>query len=446
MSRLVPPGLAKGLLCLALLLTGAARCAADLPPADCVLLLRQARLAEAAGDGEKARELLDSAVEKHPEELLPLVARWQFLRRAGGTAEEVRRLRELIGRHLADLSKPLAIGTIKFLIDELEPEPAVIESLLRHVDERLVPEPEEPDYLELRYVLQLRLNREREARESLRRLRAVSDSEPLRWRAFALDQRLGNWPEVLAFLRQEVSTPDPSQFVRGLYLEALIRQGEFDEASEELAKIAAAETEDASVTFLQILDTAAWAFHDQGRSEEARRTWERLASLSPDDVAARKVLYHLYGAGQEVGVGEELAATEDPSVLLEAGTEYLAAGDPQRALPFLQSAAEQLGDSEAAWFNAGLAAYQLERWEAAARSFERAADLNPERAATRFNLAMALFGLERCGEAVPHFIKSLELEPERHAAHYYLGSCYEALGKAAEAGEQMQLYRAKKPG
>lgn len=159
------------------------------------------------------------------------------------------------------------------------------------------------------------------------------------------------------------------------------------------------------------------------------------------------MLLHLYATEEERGeyaaaVSESWEEEVDPQKLLDEGTQRLAAGDAEGALDLLARAAPRFPNLEAPWFNLGMAAYRLERWEQAAKALGRAVELNPERAAAHFFRGVSLMHLERCGEAVDALERGVGLDPERTASHYYLMHCYRDLGRAEDAERHRRLYEA----
>ena len=113
------------------------------------------------------------------------------------------------------------------------------------------------------------------------------------------------------------------------------------------------------------------------------------------------------------------------------------------AFDLLQRAAAALPDSELAWFNLGHAADRLQRYEVAARAFERAARINPKRMESTINRVAALVNLERCEEAIALARAILEQSPEQKSLYYYLYRCYSILKDTEAAKGALERYEAK---
>jgi tetratricopeptide (TPR) repeat protein len=253
-----------------------------------------------------------------------------------------------------------------------------------------------------------------------------------------------------------LQVPGAPESLRELYVTTLARLGRFDEMSAQLDRLApgAAADENAIARYLNLLIEAGWALRDAGRDAEAEALFRRALALDPSSASARQVLLHLYGsaeerAAHETAVAERRALEEDPQALYEEGSQLLAAGDPATARDLLARAAPGLEGTrfaEAAWYNLGLAAFKLEQWPAAAEAFGEAVRLHPTRADAQFQLGYALHRAERCAEAIAPLEAALELAPGRNETHYFLAACHSALGDAAAAARESELYRRGKSG
>jgi tetratricopeptide (TPR) repeat protein len=179
--------------------------------------------------------------------------------------------------------------------------------------------------------------------------------------------------------------------------------------------------------------------------ERSEAIWRTLLRANPDDLEARRVVANLFSNDQErleqaEIVDQKLAEIDDPNELLNEGTNYLAAGDNERAFELLSRAATMHSGSEAVWFNLGLAADRLERWPTAIDAYREAYKLNQTRPETQLQLAAALVEIGDCAEAIPFFESGLVLDPEKTAAYYYLAGCYKVMGRAEDAAQAMAEY------
>lgn len=146
-----------------------------------------------------------------------------------------------------------------------------------------------------------------------------------------------------------------------------------------------------------------------GRSEQAEAVYGGLASRRPDDA---DVLIGLGYAQLEQGRREDAARSLQKAIEVEPG---------------YWQAYSALGS-----FN-----FRLGRAEDAVGAYRRAAELAPGNASVFSNLGAALLLAVRLEDAAAAFEKSLDIEPSR-AAHTNLGSLYYFLGRFPEAVGQYE--------
>ena len=156
---------------------------------------------------------------------------------------------------------------------------------------------------------------------------------------------------------------------------------------------------------------------DSGRSEQAEAVYGGLASRRPDDA---DVLIGLGYAQLEQGRREDAARSLQKAIEVEPGywQAYTALGN----------------------FN-----FRLGRAEDAVGAYRRAAELAPGNASVFSNLGAALLLAVRLEDAAAAFEKSLAIEPSR-AAHTNLGSMYYFLGRFPEAVRQYESAERIAPG
>ncbi len=441
----------------ALLLAAAAPLAASLgpggsaalPPPECVRLLRQARIAEGKGELDEAMALLARAAEAFPQEVLPLEALLRLHEERGLAAEVAAELRERLVARLLDPSTPLPAGTASFLVESLEGQPALLGALATRLERRSADDPDRK-LLEVLAVAQGKLGLELEARRTLGRLIELEPSYAAVAMALKIDLEHERWHEALALLEPLLDHPQHGEAWHSVHLELLARTGQTERVRAQLERLdrQGKQAVLSSDGHRSLLKEVAWNLYDAGETEMAELLWRRLLAEDAEDLEAQRVVAHLFGSEEERRAGAEqvdrqLAGDLEPAVLLDEGTSYLAAGDAARAYDLLARAAPGLGDDEAAWFNLGLAAKQLERWAEAAEAFARAVALNEARPETHAHLGTVLRELGRCGEAVAHMRRALQLDPDRTATWYYLAKCYEALGETGRAAEAMAEYRGR---
>lgn len=441
---------------------------ASLPPAECVRLLRAARIAGMKGDPAAELARLREAVETFPDEIIPLNALLEFHRRQPLPEAEHRRLRELLLARLGDPGLMVPPG----VLEQLARDPGADEETLQAMAQSVAAgvgagaDPD-PRLLAVLAELQQRLGRDEAAFDTWRRLWRASGSELAVAKLLALGPKLERWPEVIELLHALIERGAPG--LRRFYVLALADAGRFDEALAQIDVAVAEEgSEMAGVELPQIgaaaggnlvagdrpgagtemaglLTEVAWSLRDAGRDQEAERLFRRALALAPDDPELLAVLLHLYGTEEQRQAQTDVLAQRwkketNPRALLDEGTQRLAAGDAAGALDLLARAAPEYPDLEAPWYNLGIAAFKLREWATAEGAYRRAAEINPARADSFYFRGVALTYLERCGEATAALERALELDPGRRDAHYHLAACYRKLGDPNAADRHRRLY------
>lgn len=425
--------------------------ATGVPPAECVRLLREARIAHMRDDTETELARLRTATTEFPEELVPIYALLTFDHEHGLPEEEHRRFRERFQRRLGDHDRPLPPS----LLQQVARDPRTDEELVRRitdsVTERLEASADESEeLLALLAQLQRRLGRRRDAAATLERLWEQTGAVVNATELLTLELQLERWSRALEVIE---GTDELQRAWWPMHVQLLAETGRLDEALEVLDRRAAGAEGGAveSRLILRALRGLAWSFRDAGRDEQAEALFRRALRRSPGDADLESVLLHLYASAEEreahaAEVARSRAEETDPRALLDEGTQLLAAGNAEDAFGLLERAAPHLPRLEPLWFNLGMAAYRLERWPRVAEALGRAAMLNPDRAASFFFRGIALTNLERCDEAVEALERALELDPDRTQSHYYLSTCYRALGRPAEAERHRKLYAEESAG
>jgi tetratricopeptide (TPR) repeat protein len=95
-------------------------------------------------------------------------------------------------------------------------------------------------------------------------------------------------------------------------------------------------------------------------------------------------------------------------------------------------------DNLMAELNLGESAYQKGRTSDAIRRFERALQIDPDRASVHSSLGVALLEKGRAEESLAHLQTAIQLDPHDADAHYNLGNTFLAMGRAREALAQYQ--------
>lgn len=424
--------------------------AADLPPADCVRLLRRARIEQMSQDPARALVTLREAVEAFPDELIPLSALLEHHLRYGAEGNEVTKLRELLAARLADAQRQVPTGTLQYLMRAPAAEADDLALVLGAVMRRLESAPDDLDLLKAKAVLHERLGQVDEAHGTLRRMLEIRATPELHARCLAADRESESWDEAVSHLRELVRMDPESPYLRMSYVEALAKVGAYDELVQQLDRLVGRLDVldlEARSTLRDVLLQAAWNLRDLGADDKAEAVFRRLLSVNPDDAAARQAVLYLYSDEEERRAHEaslklKWEGETDPQSLLSEGTRLFISGDVAAAFAMLQRAAAALPDSEIASFNCGLAAMRLERWSEAADAFERAITLNPGRADSLLNRGIALVHLERWADAIGPLDRALALQADPIQAHYHLYQCHQALGNLEQAQAHLARYNA----
>jgi len=95
-------------------------------------------------------------------------------------------------------------------------------------------------------------------------------------------------------------------------------------------------------------------------------------------------------------------------------------------------------DNLMAELNLGESAYQQGRTSDAIRRFERALQIDPDRASVHSSLGVALLEKGRAVESLAHLQTAIVLDPHDADAHYNLGNTFLAMGRSREAVAQYQ--------
>jgi tetratricopeptide (TPR) repeat protein len=441
---------ASGALLLVLLATFQA---AELPPADCVRLLRRARVEQMGQDPSKALATLREAVEKFPHEVIPVSALLEHLTQHGAAPDELSKLRQLLAARLADGEHPVPTGTLQYLMQVPDAQAEDLAPVLAAVVRRLESAPQDLELLEAQAVLNDRLGNTKEVQATLRKMLAIRPTPELHGQCLLVDRETGEWAEAVGHLRELVRMDPESPYLRMGYIEGLAKVGDYDELVRQLDHVTGRlDVLDvvARSTLYDVLLQAAWNLRDLGANDKAEAVFRRLLALDPNDADARQAVLYLYSneeerRAHEASLKQKWEQESEPGALLEEGTRLFISGDVEAGFAMLQRAFAALPGSEVASVNYGLAAVRLERWPEAAEAFERAVKLNPDRAESLFHRGLALVRLQRFSEAIELLDRALVLQPDLFQAHFLLYQCHASLGNADKAQEHLARYKAAAP-
>lgn len=163
----------------------------------------------------------------------------------------------------------------------------------------------------------------------------------------------------------------------------------------------------------------------QGKIDEALAEYNHVAlSLTTSSMfdSAKVVTLHMLDL-----------APKNPSALVRAGETLLAAGLPAEALETLEDALEKQPRNAVGIWLRGLALYLLERYEEAAKQFQRALKLDPTLYKARIKLASALHHLKKFPAALEVLDEALTQRPGDSDAITEKVNVLSALDRDAEA-------------
>jgi tetratricopeptide (TPR) repeat protein len=418
----------------------------ELPPAACVRLLREARIAAEQGNPAGELELLRRAARDFPKEILPALALLEYPDRAKLDAKELRSTRAVVLDRLADPGSPLPYSILGRIADDAASSLGDRAALRNVLLARLARTPADPDLLEALARVLARLP-DREAEYAVvGRLDAARPSASTAWRRAGLAEDLGRSGEALEIYRDIRARYGDSPVLGealGKSLAALLR---LDEAKREAGLLEADPAGKAAAGRVSV--ARAWALWDAGRDLEAQEAFRDATRADPGNDEAGEALRTLFATADEraalaASEAGRLEGVHEPAALFEAGTMLLLAGDAAAAAGLLRRAVEASPQLEMAWFDLGVAALRLDRWDEARKAFERAGALKPDRPETFLYLGEALLKLGRFSDAVAPLRRALALRPAMPEAHASLSDCYRRMGETAEADRELKL---AKPG
>jgi Tfp pilus assembly protein PilF len=152
-----------------------------------------------------------------------------------------------------------------------------------------------------------------------------------------------------------------------------------------------------------------------GKSDDARKSFERALELDPRSAPALAYLGSTYGERGQYG---EAAALYERAI----------ASAPNVAVPYYLAADALLKEPE-------VDASRIERYLA------RAVELEPDFASAHMALAKLYVRGERWAEAAAAFERVTRLDPESSEAHYQLGRVYVRLKRADEAQRELERFK-----
>jgi tetratricopeptide (TPR) repeat protein len=152
------------------------------------------------------------------------------------------------------------------------------------------------------------------------------------------------------------------------------------------------------------------AYYTASRLPAARKAFEQVLTLDPQDARAENNIGLIYESGGK---------TDEAIVAYRNAIAWQTANAPSREQPYL---------------NLGNLLITLERPQEALAPLERAVALAPNNAQGHLRLGTAYLHLDELKEAERELQEAIRLAPDDAAAHYQLGRCYKQ-GKKLEAAK-----------
>jgi Flp pilus assembly protein TadD len=173
---------------------------------------------------------------------------------------------------------------------------------------------------------------------------------------------------------------------------------------------------------------SAWAQLRGGQVQQARLQCEQVVQRDPANFDGWRMLAMARQAlGDDAGAGLALERAQalrpdDPGTAFDRGSWLLQRGDPGAARPLLELATRALPAIGRVAFRHGTACFLDNDFAAAAASFRRAVELEPQWSEAWNNLAAALGRLQDYPAAIGAACSALRLQPQVAASHQALAA------------------------
>jgi tetratricopeptide (TPR) repeat protein len=238
-----------------------------------------------------------------------------------------------------------------------------------------------------------------------------------------------------AFARASTSTIEPREALQSLALIHL-RLGDARSATDILTRIAAADAKD-----LYTRRLLAQALVADGQPEEAVLDLQEVHAASPEDLEVAFLLASGYLRLKKVGEAERLftriaAARPLPQTYVLIGRTYRDAGEFDRARSALQTAIKKDPKVRRAHYYLGTIAVLEEgavQLQTAIAEFQKELAIYPEDPVASLRLGMALVEAQQPAAALPRLQAAVATRSPPADAYHYLGRCQLALDRPSDA-------------
>ena len=238
-----------------------------------------------------------------------------------------------------------------------------------------------------------------------------------------------------AFVHASTSAVDAKAALRSLSIVHL-EMGEAARAVSILTRLAGTNPKD-----VQTRRLLAQALVANGQPDQAIQELEEASGATPSDLELKFALASLYLQRKTVNVAERLFAELTkarplPQTYVLIGRTYRDAGQYDRARGALETALKLDPRVRRAHYYLGtiaVLAQGVTRLDEAIAEFRQELRLAPDDPATNLRLGMALVEARRDADALPVLMTVIGSDSPPPDAYYYLGRCQVALGRAADA-------------
>ena len=132
---------------------------------------------------------------------------------------------------------------------------------------------------------------------------------------------------------------------------------------------------------------------------------------------------------------ENQSAKRKPDLYLEQGNVYVATSAYEQAIASYDQALHYQPEKDQAWYNRGIALYELGQYEEAVTSYDHALHFKPNKEQAWYNRGIALYELERYDEAIMAYNQAIRFKPSLEQAWNNKGYTLYELGRYEEAVE-----------
>ncbi|MGK7884965.1 MAG: tetratricopeptide repeat protein [Crocosphaera sp.] len=156
---------------------------------------------------------------------------------------------------------------------------------------------------------------------------------------------------------------------------------------------------------------------------------ERLQQL-PENCLEREYINHALVFKDDLMKEKEYTAI---GALVDEGIEQLVSGNPERALELFEEAIKNNDHDSTSWYMQGMALAELERYDEAISSYNKALEIKPNYDQAWNNRGITLANLGRFDEAIASYNKALEFKPDYDQAWNSRGVALDGLRRFDDA-------------